>query len=188
MLGRPRVGSRASRSFYERLRNDDDESDDLEQGLSNDVDEQNFREHFNDLHSEDIGGSITRSRLQDDNDPPASLLIENNIPVPPPISSRQDAPRSQARNSRAGPSVARTRPQWEPVTAQQPSNHETNPSRQAPQVRSVLAGRVAGGAKEKAHWRWVNTTNLDGFMNDVYNYFEGGGVWCILSSRVLWLL
>lgn len=55
-------------------------------------------------------------------------------------------------------------------------------------VRSILAGRVTGGAKQKAHWRWVNTSNLDGFMNDVYSYFEGGGIWCILCARALWLL
>lgn len=192
MFGRPSVGSRASRSFYEQLRSQD-ESDDLEQGLGNDVDEENFREHFNDLQSEDIGGSISRSRVQDDNDPPASLLIESNRPdnvIPLSSSSKHDVhrPHPTTRNSRAGPSQPRTKSQWEPIPTQQPLRQGTNTTREQPLVRSVLVGRAAGGAKERAHWRWVNTSNLDGFINDVYNYFEGGGIWCILCSRVLWLL
>lgn len=47
---------------------------------------------------------------------------------------------------------------------------------------------MSNNPREKALWRWVNTSNLDSFMRDVYDYFEGGGLWCILCANALWLL
>lgn len=47
---------------------------------------------------------------------------------------------------------------------------------------------ISGGHRERALWRWVNTSNLDSFMRDVYDYYEGGGMWCVLCSNALWLL
>jgi autophagy-related protein 9 len=176
------TGSRASRSFYEQLRSEDDD-DDLEQGLGHEIDEENFRETLQDLHHEDMGGSV--SRWNENDEPPASLLVEHNLPQntkPVPRSSKQDARRSSVAPQipRSGPSITRATQSLRPETDSQP--------REALQPRSILAGRVLGGAKEKALWRWVNTSNLDSFINDVYDYFEGGGIWCILCSRALWLL
>ena len=37
-------------------------------------------------------------------------------------------------------------------------------------------------------WRWTNVQNLDNFLNDVYNYYIGKGIWSILLARVLNLL
>jgi autophagy-related protein 9 len=129
-----------------------------------------------------------------DNDVPASLLVEPNEPdaaVGATLENDpQRVPHSQ-RHARPGPSTARTRAQWETVTTHQPLYHEGRPTSQRTlqrQPRSLLAGRLPGSAKEKAHWRWVNTSNLDSFMRDVYNYFEGGGLWCILCANALWLL
>ena len=42
--------------------------------------------------------------------------------------------------------------------------------------------------KERALWRWANVENLDNFLKDVYDYFLGNGIWCIMLSRVLNLL
>lgn len=129
-----------------------------------------------------------------DNDVPASLLVEpNEADVPAGATIENDPQRSphSQRRSRPGPSTARTRAQWEAVATHQPLHHEGRPPSQRTlqrQPRSLLAGRLPGGAKEKAHWRWVNTSNLDSFMRDVYNYFEGGGLWCILCANALWLL
>jgi autophagy-related protein 9 len=47
---------------------------------------------------------------------------------------------------------------------------------------------LAGSPKEKATWRWINVTNIDNFINDVYDYYTGAGIWCILLARVLDLL
>jgi autophagy-related protein 9 len=52
----------------------------------------------------------------------------------------------------------------------------------------VARGSIASNPREKALWRWVNTSNLDSFMRDVYDYYEGGGLWCILCANALWLL
>ncbi|KAK7428660.1 autophagy protein atg9 [Neonectria magnoliae] len=52
----------------------------------------------------------------------------------------------------------------------------------------MMRGIMSGGPREKALWRWVNTSNLDSFMRDVYDYYEGGGLWCILCANALWLL
>lgn len=141
-------------------------------------------------------GSLSRWKGHDDeidNDVPESLLVEpNETDLHATAAREQDAQHSPRTNRRprAGPSTTRTRAQWEAATAQQPLHHEpkTTTLQQRLQPRSLLAGRVPGGAKEKAHWRWVNTSNLDSFMRDVYDYFEGGGLWCILCTNALWLL
>jgi autophagy-related protein 9 len=41
--------------------------------------------------------------------------------------------------------------------------------------------------REQALWQWVNTTNLDRFVNQVYQYYRGSGLWCITCSRALHL-
>jgi autophagy-related protein 9 len=37
-------------------------------------------------------------------------------------------------------------------------------------------------------WRWINVVNLDNFMLQVYNYYTGSGIWCIVLFKVLDLL
>jgi autophagy-related protein 9 len=41
---------------------------------------------------------------------------------------------------------------------------------------------------EKALWNWVNVYNLDGFLQEVYQYYEGNGIYSIALSRGLNLL
>jgi autophagy-related protein 9 len=43
-------------------------------------------------------------------------------------------------------------------------------------------------AYERALWNWVNVYNLDAFLQEVYYYYEGKGIYCIALSRVLNLL
>lgn len=140
-------------------------------------------------------GSFSRWKSPEDdidNDVPASLLVEpneidhNNAPT---TRTRATRDPQRQRPSNAGPSAERTESRWETARAQQRLHHDTGdgvPARRQP--RSLMAGRIPGGPKEKALWRWVNTSNLDSFMRDVYDYFEGGGLWCILCSNALWLL
>jgi autophagy-related protein 9 len=134
--------------------------------------------------------------LQDedaDNDVPASLLIENNdgqvFRAPGGRAENLHERQDQLQPSKAVASSSRSQAQWEAATARQPLHRDeqlARTSRQQP--RSIVAGVVAGGARDKALWRWVNISNLDSFMRDVYDYYEGGGFWCILSSNALWLL
>ena len=126
-----------------------------------------------------------------DNDVPASLLFELNEHEPLPSTQRPRTPR----NSRTDPTAISAgqpsktnRNQWQSGTAP----HRLRPNGAADagpaQPRSLVAGVVLGDPREKALWRWVNTSNLDSFMRDVYDYYEGGGIWCILCSNALWLL
>ncbi len=42
--------------------------------------------------------------------------------------------------------------------------------------------------KERALWKWANVENLDTFLQDVYMFYIGNGLSCILLARVLDLL
>lgn len=128
-----------------------------------------------------------------DNDVPASLLVEHHdADSPAPTNPSRNVRGTQRRHHQilgTGPSTTRARAQWDAVTTYQPSGHDpvhSLPSNAQP--RPLMAGKGPGGPKEKALWRWVNTSNLDSFMRDVYDYYEGGGLWCILCSNALWLL
>ena len=41
---------------------------------------------------------------------------------------------------------------------------------------------------ERALWDWVNVYNLDAFLQEVYYYYEGKGIYSIALSRGLNLL
>jgi autophagy-related protein 9 len=41
---------------------------------------------------------------------------------------------------------------------------------------------------EKALWNWVNVYNLDAFLQEVYYYYEGNGIYSIALARGLNLL
>ena len=43
-------------------------------------------------------------------------------------------------------------------------------------------------AYERALWNWVNVYNLDAFLQEVYHYYQGKGIYCIAISRGLNLL
>jgi autophagy-related protein 9 len=43
-------------------------------------------------------------------------------------------------------------------------------------------------AYERALWNWVNVYNLDAFLQEVYHYYQGKGIYCIALSRGLNLL
>ena len=54
----------------------------------------------------------------------------------------------------------------------------------------ILGGKRTNGmsAKERALWRWMNVEDLDGFLQEVYLYYVGKGIWAIGLSRLLNLL
>ena len=43
-------------------------------------------------------------------------------------------------------------------------------------------------AYERALWNWVNVYNLDSFLQEVYTYYEGKGIYSIALARGLNLL
>lgn len=52
----------------------------------------------------------------------------------------------------------------------------------------ATGGRRGGNQQDIAMWRWVNVTNLDNFIRDVYDYHRACGLRCILVERLLHLV
>lgn len=42
--------------------------------------------------------------------------------------------------------------------------------------------------RQKALWTWVNVVDLDGYLQEVYEYYIGQGIYCIALRRILNLL
>lgn len=120
----------------------------------------------------------------DDDDVPQSLLLEGGnhtgtsaksgaegLPMPVP-----------------GPATRQIRAQWEATKTHQRLHHDDSAS---PGVRNFghtgRPGHLAAEGKEKALWLWVNQTDLDSYMSQVYDYYTGCGIWSILLRRTLML-
>ncbi|ODQ66948.1 APG9-domain-containing protein [Nadsonia fulvescens var. elongata DSM 6958] len=55
---------------------------------------------------------------------------------------------------------------------------------QKPQPLKDMRFEMIDGT-ERALWKWANVENIDLFLHDVYSYFLGNGIYCILLSRAL---
>ena len=119
-----------------------------------------------------------------DDDVPQSLLVEGEDEMPPAQRVRRQPFRSFSPSRIPSPATAATRARWQATQEQQRLYRDPRP-RQAYQKASALA---MIDPKEKALWRWANVENLDNFLKDVYEYYLGNGIWCMLLSRVLNLL
>lgn len=191
---------------------------DLEERSMRDADQKNIKHQTNESNAEasrvvdsrmavdsaamyDVGhlGKATRERRaqlqksttwlahddEQENDVPESLLIEPNEAE----GSRPIQCDNRGTYIRHGINQKeRPRPLRDHVEAHQ-NFHLRDAIRQHPLApRSVVVPALGIEQREKALWRWANTSNLDSFMRDVYDYFEGGGLMCILCSNALWLL
>lgn len=119
-----------------------------------------------------------------DDEVPQSLLIEDGEVVP--VARK---PHRKAMPPVPGPITRSARAKWQATQEQQRLHNdlETDPVHGGdPARRAHTLGMI--DSKEKAMWRWTNVENLDNFLKDVYDYFIGNGIWCILLSRVLNLL
>lgn len=145
------------------------------------------------------GGRSTRPRWmvnspsvleadEGDDEVPASLLIEGEDdeddtkpPAPPSRPNVREPSPVSSRDTRHH--------QWEAARTVQPI-HSVSQAGRSPRRESDRRGPTLAFAdpKEKAMWRWANVENLDNFLKDVYIYFIGNGIWCIVLSRVLNLL
>lgn len=190
-----------SRSFYQDLRARDDDPD-LEDGRSHLIDEDNLRRPLGSLAANvtpsqlgesSSGRAFHGKRLESprwaddddaDNDVPASLLMEHNDGEPSTIPTHNDRPTDQF-----SPTTTRKpQPQLDSVRKQQRLYEDDLPRRRTATRPAPVRHIGPSDGRERALWRWVNTSNLDSFMRDVYDYYEGGGIWCILCSNALWLL
>jgi autophagy-related protein 9 len=123
-----------------------------------------------------------------DDDVPASLLIEGDDTPDPsaPFQPRIRHAKPQKRESAIpGPSNRETRAHWEAAQAQQKLHQDDENPPTGPQRVRQNIGPFSGTPREKAMWRWINITNLDNFMKEVYDYYTGSGLWCITLERAL---
>lgn len=125
----------------------------------------------------------------DDNDVPESLLLESNSASVMEAEAAQ--PLIPPSRQRPGPDRGpKSHIQWENIddrgAEHATTSHSPLPFRIQPKNKGSTGIHVT--KREAALWRWVNVSNLDNFMRDVYDYYEGGGIWCILSANALWLL
>lgn len=128
-----------------------------------------------------------------DNDVPASLLVEHHAPDTSSRPDRQGARKTSTRLDLVpGPSSRRNRTHWETTQTQQRLHQDepvsANLLRNRGEPNRIVGNVMTGTAKDKAMWRWANVTNLDVFMQDVYDYYQGNGLWCILLDRFLHLV
>ncbi|KAI1105409.1 APG9-domain-containing protein [Jackrogersella minutella] len=126
-----------------------------------------------------------------DNDVPASLLVEGPDPTTAKTNIHRTSPQ-QARNAaRRGSSNRRIQAQWETAQAHQRLHQDDDYGSLPGQLQAGGTARrpgFAGSPKDKAMFRWANVSNLDVFIRDVYDYYLGSGLWCILLERSLHLL
>jgi len=153
---------------------------------------------------------------EEDDEVPQSFMIEATSgaarhpkPPPQPSDSRlgsKPPPATTANRSRPlNASSARANPPLLPTVAPhvsippKPSEVDyENGTTKLPRVPSTSGSsnnggrrtRVTGGLDEyeKALWNWVNVYNLDAFLQDVYMYYEGKGIYSIALKKGLNLL
>ncbi|EGD93513.1 hypothetical protein TESG_01058 [Trichophyton tonsurans CBS 112818] len=136
-------------------------------------------------------GSRGAEDTEADDEVPASLLVEGHalpsspLPPPPMHPLRSSGIGEHSLHLRGPPSAsspdqARNN-RWETTTAEQ-----QDPPR-VWGVKQNAALRLAD-PREKALWRWANVENLDNFLQEVYDYFLGNGIWSIMLSRALNLI
>ncbi|KAJ7438501.1 putative transmembrane protein [Mycena latifolia] len=95
--------------------------------------------------------------------------------LPPVLPTHTTSPRSP--NS-PRPGVTGDTHSARPESRTSSTDHDSRPSRQ---MRSL-------DAYERALWNWVNVYNLDAFLQEVYYYYQGKGIYSIALSRGLNLL
>lgn len=150
------------------------------------------------IHKED---RMHNHESSDDEVPPNHFMVEPAQRKPatsPKFKAQSISPKP--RRSHALHSVdARKLPPPLPSPAHVPASlpAEELPFRQprpsTPGARSTTSARPRTAMRglddyEKALWNWVNVYNLDAFLQEVYAYYEGKGIYSIALSRGLNLL
>ncbi|KAK3322092.1 autophagy protein Apg9-domain-containing protein [Apodospora peruviana] len=126
-----------------------------------------------------------------DNDVPASLLVERHDGDHPTGMPEQSTREHTGRRTTAIPGSSKSRLQWETAQTQQRLHNDDafgNLRHNDGTPSAFLAGVISGNVKKKAEWRWANVSNLDKHMKDVYDYYQGCGMWCIFIERALHLI
>jgi autophagy-related protein 9 len=142
------------------------------------------------IHSADANESS-------DDEVPQSFMIETNTPSAParPRPKTKSKGKERERPPRAGKAKAAAEPPILPVGGELPLQmsipprpSEVNVDDPGPEVAQPARQMRGLDAYERALWNWVNVYNLDAFLQEVYFYYEGKGIYCIALARGLNLL
>lgn len=121
----------------------------------------------------------SKTRPDEDEDVPASLLLESRIKGGGSKAMPQRPP---------GGSQARSKAQWR-ATQQQHGLHPRPPSRPGTYDTAHATTNAAlpprSDPQAQAMWLYTNASSLDRFMLEVYEYYVQHGVWSILLARLL---
>jgi autophagy-related protein 9 len=150
------------------------------------------------IHSQDAAADSS------DDEVPQSFMIEASAPRrKSSLRSGKGKARAMDGSARVGIADSRGTPPLLPVGAQVPPgarvsipprpsevDPEQDPEISTAPTTSPLPPKPMRGldAYERALWNWVNVYNLDAFLQEVYFYYEGKGIYCIALSRALNLL
>jgi len=119
----------------------------------------------------------------DDDEVPQSLLLEGRLDPRPSGQRNEGLPMPVP-----GPTTRQTQAQWQATRTQQRLHEEDRRGGSSRAWGHVpRPGRFTMDPKEKALWLWVNQTDLDTYMREVYEYYEGRGIYSMLLRRVLTL-
>lgn len=127
---------------------------------------------------------------ESDDDVPQSFMIEsphNRRPPPPSTSTRTSKGKARDRgdsSSALPPGLDVPRISVPPRPSEINIDERSLPS-PSPQPSKPMRGL---DAYERALWNWVNVYNLDAFLQEVYYYYEGKGIYSIALTRGLNLL
>lgn len=141
--------------------------------------------------------SEDRSYEQDtsDDEVPQSFMIEASRSPRKPLPSSASSPnrerfRSQPLHSTSARSLPRENYPSLPVSIPpRPSELDVDVPQQPPPDQSTSQKPLRGlDAYERALWNWVNVYNLDAFLQEIYLYYEGKGIYSIALARGLNIL
>ncbi|KIJ35722.1 hypothetical protein M422DRAFT_180387 [Sphaerobolus stellatus SS14] len=122
-----------------------------------------------------------------DDEVPQSLMFEAS---PTKGKGKQPATTISSRQSRTPQQAASVLPTTHPIQLLPPKPSDMNqPSTPEPPWRNEPSKAMRGlDDYERALWNWVNVYNLDSYLQEVYAYYEGKGIYCIALSQALNLL
>ena len=142
------------------------------------------------IRSED---KLYEQDMSDDEVPQSFMIEASRSSRRPSPSSARDANkgkvRSQPLHSSSARALARENQPALPVfTPPRPSELDVDAPQPPPSQPNSSRPFRGLDAYERALWNWVNIYNLDAFLQEVYQYYEGKGIYSIALARGLNIL
>lgn len=118
-------------------------------------------------------------RIDEDDDVPESLILD--------AKGKRAGNREPSQHSPQD-TRAKAETMWR-ATQERHGLHSATQSRtRQTSTANMNTGALQADPQVDAMWMYTNASNLDAFLQEVYQYFEEHGVWSILLSRVITLL